>query len=86
MIRIRGMANMGELNTTVTVDPIVVNGQVTDQAGALVQGRKTPIIPPSWWPWIIAAGALGAMWWLTSNDDDDDDDEEGDDDDRPFDA
>lgn len=82
MIRLgRGMGRMGELDTTITVDPVVVNGQTTNESGALITGDKPPLIPKSWWPWIIAAGALGVIWWATK----DDDEEEGDDDDRPFD-
>jgi len=69
---------MGELDRTVTVDPIIVNGQVTGEAGSLISGNKPPLIPASWWPWIIAAGALGFAWYVSQQG-------EGDDDDRPFD-
>jgi hypothetical protein len=68
---------MGELDRTITVDPIVVNGQVVGD-GSVITGKKTPLVPPSWWPWIIAAGAIGFVWWQSQQ-------EEGDDDDRPFD-
>jgi hypothetical protein len=69
---------MGELDRTVTVDPIVVNGQVVGD-GSLITGKKPPLIPASWWPWILAAGALGVVWWMSREEGDDDED------DRPFD-
>lgn len=53
---------MGQLERTTTVDPIVINGKPVEP-GALVTGTKPPLIPASWWPWIIAAGALGVAWW-----------------------
>jgi len=82
MIRLgRGMGHMGEMTTTVTVDPVVVNGQTTNEPGSVITGDKPPLIPKSWWPWIIAGGALGAIWWFTR-----DDEEEGEfEDERPFD-
>jgi hypothetical protein len=80
----RGMGRMGAYDSTVTVDPIVVNGQTTAESGSVITGDKPPFIPKTWWPWIITAGALGFAWWVSSTDGDDD--EEGDVDDRPFDG
>lgn len=68
---------MGELDRTVTVDPIIVNGQVVGD-GSLITGNKPPLIPANWWPWIIAAGALGFVWWMSREEGEDEDD-------RPFD-
>lgn len=78
----RSLARMGELNTSITVDPVVVNGQVTSESGSVIGGAKRPLIPSAWWPWIIAAAAAGVLWWMSQ----DQDEEEGDDDERPFDG
>jgi hypothetical protein len=78
--RTAGMGRMGEMSTTITVDPIVVNGQVVDQAQPII-GNAPPVTDSGWWPLLAVAAALGLVWWLSSEDDQ----EEGDDDDRPFD-
>jgi hypothetical protein len=59
------LGRLGELDRTVTVDPIVVNGQPSGD-GAVITGTKPPMIPASWWPWLIAGGALGFAWWMSS--------------------
>jgi hypothetical protein len=86
---IYALRGMGELDRTVTVDPIVVNGQTVDSAG-VITGDRPPLVPKSAWPWIIVAAVLGAVWYMSSDDEDDDgqdddDDEEGGLTDRPFD-
>jgi len=30
-----------------------------------VTGTPPPKPATSWWPWVIAAGVLGALWYLT---------------------
>ncbi len=30
-----------------------------------VLGNRPPAAAPTWWPWLIAAGVLGALWWIT---------------------
>ena len=54
-----GRRHIGEMDRTVTVDPVVINGQATAEPGASITGDKPPLIPPTWWPWIITATALG---------------------------
>lgn len=60
------MKRFGEVDDVSTEigDVVIVGGQ---QAGPPleVHGKKPPLVPATWWPWIIAAGALAGMWWLT---------------------
>lgn len=58
-----GAVPMGQMERTTTVDPVVVGDRSLTFAPVDVTGKKPPLIPPSWWPWIIAAGALGVAWW-----------------------
>jgi hypothetical protein len=50
------------LDQLVTVDPIVVDGQVVGTADAIT-GTAPPAGKRSWWPWVVAGGALIAAWW-----------------------
>lgn len=54
------------LDQTVTVDPIVVDGQVVDQAGTLT-GNAPTSGKKLWWPWIVAGGALALAWWYVES-------------------
>lgn len=33
-----------------------------------VTGNAPPRVSPGVWPWLIAAGVLGALWWITRED------------------
>lgn len=45
-------------------DEILVDGQPA--GGPIdVTGKAPPRAGSSWWPWLIGAGVLGALWWLT---------------------
>lgn len=51
------------LEQTITVDPIVVDGQVVGSADALT-GNAPPAAKRRWWPWLLAGGALVVGWYL----------------------
>jgi hypothetical protein len=79
-----GIKRMGDVD--VTVDPIVLTsnstGQVaTGDAGPPITGDAAPLIPKSWWPWILLAAVGGVIWYLVANDDEE---EEGSGDAAPF--
>lgn len=64
--------NMRGLDVTVAVDHgdgsvALVNGQDAGPA-ASISGDKPPLIPKDWWPYILGAAALGALWWLVKDD------------------
>lgn len=61
----RGFGDAGDVSTEIG-DVIIIGGQ---PAGAPinVQGKKPPLVPATWWPWIIAAGAAAGLWWLTKS-------------------
>ncbi len=58
-----GYGEVGDVSTEIG-DVVIVGGQ---PAGPPLEvlGKRAPIIPASWWPWIIAAGAAAGLWWLT---------------------
>lgn len=74
-----GKHHMRGLDVTVAVDHGAGNTTVQQAAqqytdpGVTITGDKPPIVPKDWWPWILGAAALGALWWLVK----DDVDEEG---------
>lgn len=53
---------LGAFDQTVTVDPIVVDGQAVGTADAIT-GTAPPPGKRVWWPWLVAGGALLAAWW-----------------------
>jgi len=60
---VRGFGQEGDVSTEIG-DVIIVGGQPA--GGPIdVHGKKPPLVPATWWPWIIAAGALAGLWWLT---------------------
>lgn len=79
-MRVGGGGGMRAFDATVTVDPVVVNGQTTTEGGALITGEKPPLVPKSWWPWILGIAAIGVGWWIVK----DDVEEEGAGEPRPF--
>ncbi len=57
------MATLGEMQRTITIyDP---DSRTVQAAEETITGTRPPLIPKNWWPWIIAAAALGGMWYLT---------------------
>jgi hypothetical protein len=50
------------LDQTITVDPIVVDGQAVGSADAIT-GTAPPPGKRLLWPWFVAGGALLAAWW-----------------------
>lgn len=66
--------SLQSFDATVTVDPVVVNGQAIEP-GVAITGEAPAAIKKDWWPWIIGAAVLGAVWWYIK--DESVDDEEG---------
>lgn len=62
-----GGRQMNALDATVSVDPIVVNGQSAG-AGVTIAGDLAPVGKKDWWPWILGGAALVAVWWLVKDD------------------
>lgn len=62
---------MASFDATITVDPndATVNGQDAGPA-AVITGDVPPTSKTNWWPWIIGAALLGAVWWYIEQDDD----------------
>lgn len=54
---------LGQVDTTVTVDPIVIDGQTVGSADAIT-GTAPPAAKRLIWPWVVAGGALLAAWWF----------------------
>lgn len=52
------------LDQSITLDPIVIDGQVVGQSDP-VTGTAPPTTAMKWLPWIIAGGALALAWWLS---------------------
>lgn len=50
------------LDQVVTVDPIIIDGQIVGAADTLTGAAPTPG-KKTWWPWIVAGGALVLAWW-----------------------
>lgn len=55
------------LDVTVSVDPVRVNGENAGP-GVSITGEQAPTAAKDWWPWILGAAALGALWWLVKDD------------------
>lgn len=53
---------LGQVDTTVTVDPIVIDGQTVGAADTIT-GNAPPAGKRLIWPWLVAGGALVAAWW-----------------------
>jgi hypothetical protein len=57
---------MGEYQRTITIEPWSTNpsGRI-DFDPVAVEGKAPPFQLPSWWPWAVAAIAIGGLWYLT---------------------
>lgn len=54
---------MGEYEREITIydpDSRTVSGPEIN-----VLGSSPPMVPETWWPWIIGAAVLGGLWWIT---------------------
>jgi hypothetical protein len=52
---------MNGIERTITIEP---GGPMTFDP-ITVEGNPPPFGLPSWWPWAVAAIAIGGLWYLT---------------------
>ncbi len=60
---------MRAMDATVSVDPgtAIVGGQPAGP-GVSITGEQAPVGKKDWWPWVLGAAALAAIWWLVKDD------------------
>lgn len=54
---------MNGIERTITVEPSVMQFDPIT-----IPGNAPPFKLPSWWPWAVAAIAIGGLWYLTRED------------------
>lgn len=62
-----GGRQMNAFEATVSVDPVIVNGQAAGD-GVMITGEQAPVGKKDWWPWILGGLTLVAVWWLVKGD------------------
>ena len=59
------MNSIGEYERTITVEPTASTRIDFSDEPITIEGKRPPFGLPTWWPWIVAAIAVGGLFYLT---------------------